>query len=130
MSLTFYGCKRMENILYEMLRSKAPRLQMMKALTTLQTQRILLNKFIVFHLFQFDFRWTNPRPIERFHTIPRDTNDNRHSGHVGVPNKRNNQNSFVKSTPTWLLWCQVKTLYSTKASNNQPIFFVTNLNIA
>ena len=37
-----------------------------------------------------------------FHTIPRDTKDNRHSGHVGVPNKRNNQNSFVKSTPTWL----------------------------
>ena len=37
-----------------------------------------------------------------FHTIPRDTKDNRCSGHVRVPNKRNNQNSFVNSTPTWL----------------------------
>ena len=36
-----------------------------------------------------------------FYTIPRDTKNNRHSGHVGVPNKRNNQNSCVKSTPTW-----------------------------
>ena len=36
-----------------------------------------------------------------FHTIPRDTKDNKHSGHVGVPNKRKNQNSFVKSTLTW-----------------------------
>ena len=44
-----------------------------------------------------------------FHTIPRDTKDNRHSGHVGVPNIRNNQNSFVKSTPTWPPWHQVKT---------------------
>ena len=35
-----------------------------------------------------------------FHTIPRDTKDNRYSGHVGVPNKTNNQNSF-KSTPAW-----------------------------
>ena len=39
--------------------------------------------------------------IHGFHTILRDTKDNRHSGHVGVPNKRNNQNYFVKSTPTW-----------------------------
>ena len=39
--------------------------------------------------------------ILEFHTIPRDTKDNSRSGHVGVPNKRNNQNSFVKSTPTW-----------------------------
>ena len=36
-----------------------------------------------------------------FHSIPRETKDNRHSRHVGAPNKRNNQNSFVKSTPTW-----------------------------
>ena len=37
-----------------------------------------------------------------FHTIPGNTKDNRRtrSGHVGVPNKRNNQNSIVKSTPT------------------------------
>ena len=40
-----------------------------------------------------------------FHS-PWDTNDNRH---VGVPNKRNNQNSLVKSTPTWPSWLQVKT---------------------
>ena len=44
-----------------------------------------------------------------FHAIPRETKDNRHSGHVGVPNKRNNQNSFVKSTPIWPPWRQVKT---------------------
>ena len=44
-----------------------------------------------------------------FHTIPRDTKDNRHGGHVGVPNKRNNQNSFVKNIPTWPPWRQVKT---------------------
>ena len=44
-----------------------------------------------------------------FHTISRDTKDNRHSGHVGVPNKRNNQNSFVKSTPTRPSGSQVKT---------------------
>ena len=31
-----------------------------------------------------------------FHTIPRDTKDNRHIGHVGVSNKIDNQNSFVK----------------------------------
>ena len=43
-----------------------------------------------------------------FHSIPRDTKDNRHSGHVVVPNKRNNQNSFIKSTPTWPSWRQVK----------------------
>ena len=36
-----------------------------------------------------------------FHTTPRNTKDNRDSGHVGVPDKRNNQNSSVKSTPTW-----------------------------
>ena len=42
-----------------------------------------------------------------FHSIPRDTKDNKHSGHVGVPNKRNNQNSFVNSTPTWPPWRQV-----------------------
>ena len=41
-----------------------------------------------------------------FHTIWRDTPDNRHSGHVGVPNKRNNQNCFVKSTPSWPPWRQ------------------------
>ena len=35
-----------------------------------------------------------------FRTIPKDTKDNRHSGHVNVQNKRNNQNLFVKSTPT------------------------------
>ena len=35
-----------------------------------------------------------------FFTIPRDTKDNRHSGQVGFPNKRNYQNSFVKSAPT------------------------------
>ena len=40
-------------------------------------------------------------PILGFHSFPRDTKDNRHSGHVGVSNKRNNQNSFVKSTPKW-----------------------------
>ena len=36
--------------------------------------------------------------IERFHTVPRDTKDNSLNGHVGVPNKRDNQNSFVEST--------------------------------
>ena len=36
-----------------------------------------------------------------FHTIPRDTKDNRHRGLAGVSNKRNNQNAFVKSTQTW-----------------------------
>ena len=45
------------------------------------------------------------------HTISRDTKDNRHCSHVGVPNKRNDQNSFVKSTPTWPLCRQVKTGY-------------------
>ena len=44
-----------------------------------------------------------------FHTIPRDTKGDSHSGHVSVPNTRNNQNSFVKSTPTWPPWRQVKT---------------------
>ena len=44
-----------------------------------------------------------------FHIIPRDTEENRHSGHVGVPNKKNNQNSFIKSTPTWPSWRQVTT---------------------
>ena len=38
-----------------------------------------------------------------FYTIPRDTKDKRHSDHVGVPNKTNNQNSLVKSTSTWPL---------------------------
>ena len=42
-----------------------------------------------------------------FHTISRDTNDNGHNGYVGVPNKRNNQNSF-KSKPTWPPLRQVK----------------------
>ena len=37
--------------------------------------------------------------IEHFHTDLRDTKDNRHSGHVGVPNK-NNQNSFFESIAT------------------------------
>ena len=41
--------------------------------------------------------------IERFYTIPGDTKDNKRSGHVGYRNKRKNQNSFVESTPTWLL---------------------------
>ena len=44
-----------------------------------------------------------------FHKILRETKDNRPSAHVGVPNKRNNQNSFVKSTSTWPPWRQVKT---------------------
>ena len=44
-----------------------------------------------------------------FHTVLRDTKDNRHSGHVGAPKKRNHKKSFVKSTPTWTPRCQVKT---------------------
>ena len=36
--------------------------------------------------------------ILSFHLIPRDTKDNRLNGQVGVPNKRNNQNPFVKYT--------------------------------
>ena len=47
-------------------------------------------------------------PILGFHTFPRDTKDNRHSGQVNVPNKRNNQNLFVKSTPAWPTWRQVR----------------------
>ena len=39
--------------------------------------------------------------IVGFHTIPRDTKDNSDSDRVGVQNKGNNQNYFVKSTPTW-----------------------------
>ena len=39
----------------------------------------------------------------------RDTKDNSHSGHVGVPNKRKTQNSFVKSIPTWTPRHQIKT---------------------
>ena len=34
-----------------------------------------------------------------FYTTPKDTEDNRHNGHVGVPNKRNDQNPFAKRTP-------------------------------
>ena len=34
--------------------------------------------------------------IDCLYKIPRDTKDNRHSGHVGVPNKGNNQNSFIR----------------------------------
>ena len=60
--------------------------------------------------------------IERFHTIPRDTKDNRHSGHVGAPNKRNHKNSFVESTPTWQLWRQVKTLYCTYIKSQLNLF--------
>ena len=37
------------------------------------------------------------------------TKDNRHSGHAGVPKKRNDQNSFVKSTLNWPPWLRVKT---------------------
>ena len=55
--------------------------------------------------------WIIPRTllILGFHTIPWDKKDNRHRGHVSVRNKRNNQNSFVKSTQTWPPWRQVKT---------------------
>ena len=45
-------------------------------------------------------RYVKKYCILGFHIIPRDTKDNRHSGHVGVPNKKNNQNSFVKITTT------------------------------
>ena len=46
--------------------------------------------------------WGDYTPIILgFHIIPRGTKDNRHSGHVGVPNKRNNHNYFVESTTTW-----------------------------
>ena len=54
-----------------------------------------------------------------FYTIPRDTKDNRHSGHVGVPNIKGNQNYFVISTPTWLPWRRVKT-------SNKTIYFFTD----
>ena len=43
-----------------------------------------------------------------FHTISRDTKANRHRSHVVARNKWKNQNSFVKSAPTWPLWRQVK----------------------
>ena len=41
--------------------------------------------------------------IKHFHAAPGYTTDNRHSCHVGVPDKRNNQIFFVESTPTWLI---------------------------
>ena len=55
--------------------------------------------------------WCFFNTIERFHTIPGDTTDRRHSDHVGSRNKRKNQNYFVESTSTWLPWCHFKTLY-------------------
>ena len=56
-------------------------------------QRIIKCKLLLYYSYSFSiFSW-----ILGFHTIPRGTNDNRYSGYVGVPNKRNNQNYFVKS---------------------------------
>ena len=51
--------------------------------------------------------WQNSKSycVLGFHTIPIGIKENKHSAHVGVPNKRKIQN-FVKSTPTWLPWCQ------------------------
>ena len=43
--------------------------------------------------------------------MPRDAKDDRYSGHVGVPNKRNKQNSFVYRKPARLPLRQAKTLY-------------------
>ena len=62
---------------------------------------LCLNMKLYFPKCQCSFMLLTTVYILGFHTISRDKKDNRHSSHVGVLNKRNNQNSIIKSTPTW-----------------------------
>ena len=56
--------------------------------------------------------------IYRFRSIPRNTKDKIHGGHVGSRNKRWSENSIVKCRPTWRQWRHINTSFSYRVHNH------------